>query len=175
MSLKKTNGVGLKKEKIKHKAKYSTTSAQPSFVHPSPRFTLTSSLKMTTAIGVFADVSDGHRRSIAHGSEHHATRCTNTADPDGRTQWSPVVINKCIYFVAICNLIYYFQVVVDPALKYRCFFFNYKLLFLVVDIIHVRYNYFLTNMLHSLLIIHFDQFLCMNSSRQLTNYIMCGF
>jgi len=74
----------------------------------------------------FADVSGSHQRSIAHGSEHRATRCTNTSDPDGRTRWSLVVINKCIYFVGICNLIYYFQVVVDSALKYQCLFFNYK-------------------------------------------------
>ena len=67
---------------------YSTASAEPSFEHPSPRFTSTCSLKMTTAIGVFADISGGHRCSIAHGSEHRATRCTNTADPDGRTRWS---------------------------------------------------------------------------------------
>jgi len=32
---------------------YSTASAEPSFEHPSPRFTLTCSLKKTTAIGVF--------------------------------------------------------------------------------------------------------------------------
>ena len=32
---------------------YSTASAEPSFEHPSPRFTLTCSLKMTTAIGGF--------------------------------------------------------------------------------------------------------------------------
>jgi len=40
-------------------------------------------------------------------------------------------------------------------------FFNGKFIVLVVEIIHVRYNYFLTNLLHSLLIIHVDQFLCM--------------
>jgi len=49
---------------------------------------------MTIAIGVFADISGGYRRSIVHGSEHRATRCTNTADPDGRTRGSLVVINK---------------------------------------------------------------------------------
>jgi len=52
----------------------------------------------------FADISGGHRRSIAHGSEHRATRCTNTADPDGLTRWSLVVINKC-------NTIYIYNVV----------------------------------------------------------------
>ena len=36
---------------------YSTASAEPSFEHPSPRFTLTCSLKMTTAIGVFRVVT----------------------------------------------------------------------------------------------------------------------
>jgi len=48
---------------------------------------------MTTAIGVFADISGGHRCSIAHGSKHRATRCTNTADPDGRTRWSLILYN----------------------------------------------------------------------------------
>jgi len=45
----------------------------------------------------FVDISGGHRCSIAHGSEHRATRCTNTADRDGRTRWSLVVINKCLH------------------------------------------------------------------------------
>jgi len=53
---------------------------------------------MTTAIGVFADISGGHRRLIAHGSEHRATRCTNTADPDGRTRWS-LVVNRLFYTI----------------------------------------------------------------------------
>ena len=35
---------------------YSTASPEPSFEHPSPRFTSTCSQKMTTAIGVFARV-----------------------------------------------------------------------------------------------------------------------
>jgi len=39
----------------------------------------------------FADISVGHRCLIAHGSEHRATRCTNTADPDGRTRWSLIL------------------------------------------------------------------------------------
>jgi len=69
---------------------YSTASAEPSFEHPSPRFTSTCSLKMTTAIGVFADISSGHRCSISHDS---ATRCTNTADSDGRTRWSLILYN----------------------------------------------------------------------------------
>jgi len=36
--------------------RYSTASAEPSFEHPSPRFTLTCSLKMTTAIGIFLTI-----------------------------------------------------------------------------------------------------------------------
>jgi len=72
---------------------YSTASAEPSFEHPSPRFTSTCSLNMTTAIGIFADISGGHRSSISHGSEHRATRCTNTAGPDGRTRWSRILYN----------------------------------------------------------------------------------
>ena len=47
----------------------------------------------------FVDISGGHRCSIAHSSEHRATRCTNTADRDGRTRWSLVVINKCLHLV----------------------------------------------------------------------------
>ena len=42
---------------------------------------------------ILADYSGGHRCSIAHGSEHRATRCTNTADPDGRTRWSRILYN----------------------------------------------------------------------------------
>jgi len=57
---------------------YSTASAEPSFEHPSPRFTSTCSLKMTTAIGVFC---------------RYFGWCTNTADPDGRTRWSLILYN----------------------------------------------------------------------------------
>ena len=35
---------------------------------------------------------------VAHGSEHRATRCTNTADPDCRTRWS-LVINRLFYTI----------------------------------------------------------------------------
>jgi len=41
----------------------------------------------------FADISSGHRCSIAHGSKHRATRCTNTADPDGLTRRSLILYN----------------------------------------------------------------------------------
>jgi len=41
----------------------------------------------------FADISGGHQCSMAHGSEHRATRCTNTADPDGRTRRSLILYN----------------------------------------------------------------------------------
>jgi len=48
-----------------------------------------------------ADISGGHRRSIAHGSEHRATRCTITADPDGRTRWS-MMVNCLFYTIYMC-------------------------------------------------------------------------
>jgi len=51
---------------------------------------------------VFADISGGHRRSIAHGSEHRVTRCRNTADPDGRSQWS-LVVNRLFYTCTLCR------------------------------------------------------------------------
>jgi len=79
---------------------YSATSAEPLFEHLSPRFTSMCWLKMATAIGVlFADISGGHRCSIAHGSEHRATRCTKTADADGRTRWSLIFFTIYMYNV----------------------------------------------------------------------------
>jgi len=39
------------------------------------------------------DISVGHRCSIANGSEHRATQCMNTADPDGQTRRSLILYN----------------------------------------------------------------------------------
>ena len=62
---------------------YSTAIAEPSFEHPSPRFTSTCSLKMTTVF--FADISGGHRVQLP--------TTVNTADPDGRTRRSLISYN----------------------------------------------------------------------------------
>jgi len=77
---------------------YSTASAEPSFEHPSTRFTLTCSLKMTTAIGVFCRYFGWSPAFNFPQQRTPREAVYEHRDLDGRTWWS-LVVNRLFYTI----------------------------------------------------------------------------